>query len=263
MCRGRSTDVNQYFVWLEVVGRYHGMQGGFLVRALLLFTALVATASARAETSEAQDGNRIYDAVVGLTRGRLIRVRVATAEARGEPADGLASFVVDGGAAPLLVSYDLRRDQIVAVALLGDDARVVVEPTAIAHPQPVELPVAHSFLLKPVHFTYGEAALSVEAVSQLDQAGLPKIVEARGAHYVVRGHSDRLESAQYKQRLSEQRAEAVRDYLVAKGAAPEDIRLVSFGALMAMTACAQRDTAVLIKCLAPDRRVTVEVIPSP
>lgn len=269
-----------------------------MVRLFLMF-ALVATASARAETSDAQarvyvwsalmtgaaqsivspevalapslreklalpegaDRNRIYDAVVGLTRGRLIRVRVATAEEHGEPAEGLASFVVEGGAAPLLVTYDLRRDQIAGIALGGAP---VVEPappvvTVIAHPEVAEMPVANSFLLKPVYFTYGEAALSVEAVSQLDQSGLPKIAEARGAHYVVRGHSDRLESAQYQQRLSEERAEAVRDYLVAKGAALEDIRLVGFGALVAMTACAQRDKAVLIKCLAPDRRVTIEV----
>ena len=141
---------------------------------------------------------------------------------------------------------------IPAIVLAGAPAAVPIEPAP-------RMPPTHSFLLKPVYFAYGEAALSVEAVTQLDQAGLPKIVEARSAHYVVRGHSDRLESAQYKQRLSEERAEAVRDYLVAKGVAPENIRLVGFGAAVAMTACAQRDTAVLIKCLAPDRRVTIEV----
>jgi len=53
----------------------------------------------------------------------------------------------------------------------------------------------------------------------------------------------------------------VRDYLVAKGAAPDNIQVVGFGASVAMTACAQRDTAVLIKCLAPDRCVTIEVQP--
>ena len=230
---------------------------------------------------EDADRNRIYDALVGLTRGRLIRVREATADeaaALGALRDGHAVFVVEGAAAPLLLAYDLQSDQLPAIALLAPQeperaaqviappARVVTVAVVERERQRDEMPPGFPltpFLVKPLYFAHGDAALSAEAERRLDEAGLPKIVEVRGVHYVVRGHSDRLESAQFHQRLSEQRAEAVRDYLVARGAAAENIRLLGLGSAISLTACSQRDAAVLISCLGADRRVTVEIIPRP
>jgi outer membrane protein OmpA-like peptidoglycan-associated protein len=121
-------------------------------------------------------------------------------------------------------------------------------------------PPAHAFLLPPLYFGPGEATLSEEARAQLTE-GLRKSGDVREVRFVVRGHSDRVESAKYKQTLSTARAEVVRDYLVGLGAAADDIRVMSFGSSVSMTACAQRDAAVLVSCLAPDRRVTVEIQP--
>lgn len=118
----------------------------------------------------------------------------------------------------------------------------------------------NSFLLKPLYFAHGDATLNAEALARLTE-GLQKMVEVRGVRYVVRGHSDRVESAKYKEQLSQARAEAVRDYLLAHGAAADDIRVMSFGSSVSMTACAQRDVAILVSCLGPDRRVTVEIQP--
>src|SRR2546428_812053 len=107
------------------------------------------------------------------------------------------------------------------------------------------------------------ATLSGQAKASLYSEGLPKIAAVPAVRYVVRGHSDRLESPDYNWRLSERRAEGVRDYLIAQGVPAENIELRAFGHLMSLTSCAQADRGVLIACLAPDRSVTVQVLPPP
>lgn len=219
----------------------------------------------------------VYEAIHAQMRGRLIRVRPATAqeaEALAGHQGSSAVFAIEGGGVPLLMAYDLERDQIAVVGMLGaawieaaPEAAPAPAPVAVLRePREVEAPKnlpATPFLLKPVFFRYRDAALNEEAVARFEDAGLPKFALVEGLQFVVRGHSDRLEAEEYKQRLSEQRAESVRDYLAGQGVAAENIRLHGFGASVSMTACAQRERTVLISCLAPDRRVTVEVISAP
>jgi len=208
--------------------------------------------------------DKVYEALVGFTRGRLIRVRPATSEETAPLAERAGDhpvFVVEGAASPLLVAYDLRSDQLALVAFAGAPWSEP-EPQAEA-PQP-SLPMdlgQSSFLLKPIYFRYRDATLTEEAIARLNDAGLRKLTALTDVRYVIRGHSDRLEAEEHKQRLSQQRAEAVRDYLAAKGVAAQNISLFGFGASISLTACAQRDRAVLIFCLEGDRRVTVEVVP--
>lgn len=76
----------------------------------------------------------------------------------------------------------------------------------------------------------------------------------------ITGHADRLGSAKYNQKLSEQRANAVRDYLVAKGIAPQRLKAYGKGESMPVVTCNDRQRAALIKCLEPNRRVEVEQI---
>lgn len=237
---------------------------------------------------EAAERAEVYEAIHGLMRGRLVRVRPATAAEVAPLAERQGAhpvFAVEGGGAPLLVAYDLQRDQVSLLALLGSpwtaaapEPAPAPPPTPIVQPEPIktvrvderraspEMPRGHPsppFLLKPVFFAYRDASLNEEAVARFEDAGLPKIALTDGVQFVVRGHSDRLEADEYKQKLSEQRAEAVRDYLAGHGVPAENIRLHGFGASVSMTACAQRERTVLISCLAPDRRVTVEVISAP
>lgn len=85
-------------------------------------------------------------------------------------------------------------------------------------------------------------------------------VYARIDRITLIGHTDRLGSAAYNQRLSEQRAETVKAYLQAQGVAAE-IRTVGRGATEQPVQCGTetKTTQVLIDCLQPNRRVTVEV----
>ena len=76
------------------------------------------------------------------------------------------------------------------------------------------------------------------------------------------GHTDRLGSAQYNQKLSLKRAESVKQYLVAKGIAPNRIYAEGKGKAQPITKpadCRMTNRKALITCLQADRRVDVEV----
>ncbi len=80
----------------------------------------------------------------------------------------------------------------------------------------------------------------------------------------VEGHTDRLGTVEYNQRLSEERAQAVKDYLVGTGkvdASKIVAKGVSESAPTTQSAdCkGKKETAKLIDCLQADRRVEIEV----
>ena len=75
------------------------------------------------------------------------------------------------------------------------------------------------------------------------------------------GHTDRIGTDAYNQKLSERRADAVRDYLVSKGVPKAKIEALGLGEKQPVTgtSCNQKNQKELIACLQPDRRVEVEV----
>ncbi|MBC7919258.1 MAG: OmpA family protein [Rhodoferax sp.] len=81
---------------------------------------------------------------------------------------------------------------------------------------------------------------------------------------VVTGHSDRIGSSAYNQKLSERRANAVRNYLVDKAGIPASkISAQGVGESAPVTKTedckGNAKTKALIQCLQPDRRVDLEV----
>ncbi|MPN01133.1 Outer membrane protein A [bioreactor metagenome] len=78
------------------------------------------------------------------------------------------------------------------------------------------------------------------------------------------GHTDRIGSDSYNQKLSEKRAAAVKEYLVAKGIEANRVYTEGKGETQPVTGdkCGKSDkkSKSLIDCLQPDRRVDIEVI---
>ncbi|WP_251979165.1 type VI secretion system membrane subunit TssM [Salinicola avicenniae] len=77
---------------------------------------------------------------------------------------------------------------------------------------------------------------------------------------LITGHADQIGNAQANQRLSLQRAMTIRQYLVGKGVPAGLIEAKGAGSERPLVTC-ERDQprAALIECLAPNRRVEIEV----
>jgi OOP family OmpA-OmpF porin len=114
-------------------------------------------------------------------------------------------------------------------------------------------------------FEFNKAILTNEAKAKLDAEVLGKLKEVGEVRFInVNGHADRLGSAQYNQQLSEKRADAVRAYLVSKGVDSAKVETFGFGKTAPVKSCPdQKDRRSLIECLAPNRRVVVEIQGAP
>jgi OOP family OmpA-OmpF porin len=114
-------------------------------------------------------------------------------------------------------------------------------------------------------FEFNKATLTADARAKLDAEVIGKLKELADIRYVnVNGHADRLGTPQYNQRLSEKRADAVRAYLVSKGADAAKVEVFGFGKTLPVKSCPDESKrAALIECLAPNRRVVVEVQGTP
>jgi len=112
-------------------------------------------------------------------------------------------------------------------------------------------------------FVFDRADVQPEGKAALDRFA----AETRGTQFdviTVEGHTDRLGSPAYNQKLSTQRAEAVKSYLVSSGGFDAaKINAVGKGESTPVTQAADckgnSPTPKLIACLQPDRRVEIEV----
>jgi OmpA-OmpF porin, OOP family len=104
------------------------------------------------------------------------------------------------------------------------------------------------------------ADLLPEGRRKLDALASDIKANARAVEAVrVTGHTDRLGSTSYNQMLSLARAETVRDYLVQAGVPAQRVQVQGRGESEPKVQCGPASRAALIDCLAPNRRVEIEV----
>lgn len=111
-------------------------------------------------------------------------------------------------------------------------------------------------------FDFDKAVLKADGQAVLDREIVSRIKEVQKLELVlVTGHTDRLGSQQYNQKLSERRATAVANYLASKGVAKDKIETLGMGKTQPVpgVVCEQKNRKELIACLQPHRRVEVEV----
>jgi len=142
-------------------------------------------------------------------------------------------------------------------------AAVAAEPAPAPAPEPTPAP--------PPEPKFEKVTLSASELFDFDSAKLksdqPKLDDVANVlnhrsdvdNVQVTGYTDRIGATKYNQKLSERRAEAVKDYLVSKGIAADRITAVGKGKADPVVTCdGIKKRKELIECLAPNRRVEVE-----
>jgi OOP family OmpA-OmpF porin len=140
------------------------------------------------------------------------------------------------------------------------------EPLAAAAPAPVV--IEKISLNTDVLFPFNSAELLPGGQQKLDQLAQ----SAQGANVeqvVLTGHADRIGSEEYNQQLSEERAQAVADYLAQKGVDSGKLQVEGKGKSEPITGneCTKlgaesNKNQKLIACLQPDRRVDAALLGS-
>ena len=128
-------------------------------------------------------------------------------------------------------------------------------------PAPAPAPQVHKITLdSKVLFDFDKAVLKPEGKAAIDNQVVGKLSQVQKLEVVlVTGHTDRLGSDAYNQKLSQQRADAVGQYLASKGVDRAKIQTVGMGEKQPVVQCDQKNRKELIACLAPNRRVDVEL----
>lgn len=112
-------------------------------------------------------------------------------------------------------------------------------------------------------FDFDKAVLRPEGKAKLDDVA-SKASTLKIEAIIAVGHTDRIGTEKYNQKLSERRAAAVKDYLVNKGIDANRIYTEGKGESQPVTGaeCGKsvKKTKKLIECLQPDRRVNIEII---
>ena len=111
-------------------------------------------------------------------------------------------------------------------------------------------------------FDFNKAVLRPEGKAKLDEL-VSKAKAIKLEVILAVGHTDRIGGDAYNQKLSEKRAAAVKEYLVAKGIEANRVYTEGKGEKQPVTGdkCkGEKKSKALIDCLQPDRRVDIEVI---
>jgi OmpA-OmpF porin, OOP family len=146
-----------------------------------------------------------------------------------------------------------------------DGALVAQAPAPVAPPPPPPPAITSQKVTYQADtlFDFDKAVLKPAGKEKLDD--LASKIQALDLEVVVAtGYTDKIGSDRYNDRLSLRRAQAVKSYLVSKGVPANRVYTEGKGKRNpVVTNCNQKNRKALISCLAPNRRVEVEVVGTP
>lgn len=214
----------------------------------LILCISASVASTQASATEIQ-ANPKYSAYLQDNRGMIVRSQNDLCWRNGywTPADAVAGC--DGELVPP-IAKPTAPDIVPPIA-----AAPVTPPTA--PPRPCDFSIT---LNSDQTFAFNSGALRNAAKRRIDRDVLAKLATCAKVNLIViTGHADRLGSQTYNQKLSEKRANAVAAYLKNKGVTTP-VDTIGVGEKQAVKNCKNKlPRNKLIECLAPNRRVIIEV----
>ena len=148
-------------------------------------------------------------------------------------------------------------------------AVVQCEPAVVAAREAAKLAAVEVIMvkeLKPVRleadalFAFDSADLTDDGKARLNTVlGSLTATDLKDEKIRITGHTDEIGDDNYNIKLSQQRAAAVRDYLVSQGVVPGFIETSGVGEAEPVVSCEGNRGAALVECLAPNRRTEVEL----
>ena len=145
----------------------------------------------------------------------------------------------------------------------------VCEPKKAAAPAPAAAPKPAGekiTIAADALFDFDKATLRPEGKAKLDEL-VSKSKAIKLEVILVVGHTDRIGSDAYNQKLSERRSAAVKEYLVAKGIEANRVYTEGKGEKQPVTGDKCKNMGAesgknkkLVECLQPDRRADIEII---
>ena len=129
-------------------------------------------------------------------------------------------------------------------------------PPAVLVPVPRNVPFRVSM---DAFFDFDEATLRLEGKAALDQLA-DRLAVSQYDKLTIVGHADRIGPAAYNRKLSERRASAMRDYLIAQGIDAQRIEASGVGESEPVASCPGLRGKRLIACLQPDRSAQLTAV---
>jgi OOP family OmpA-OmpF porin len=159
---------------------------------------------------------------------------------------------------PPLPNTPCGPQQVAQIVAPAPVAQAAPAPAPVAAPEPV---IEKVTLNADTLFDFDKAILRPQGRDALD-AFVGKLRGVDLGTITAIGHTDRIGSSEYNQTLSDERAAAVKDYLVSKGIEASLVQAEGMGESQPVTKageCPSAKSSTVIECLQPDRRVEVEV----
>ena len=153
---------------------------------------------------------------------------------------------------------------------MADAKTPAAAPAAAPAPAPIVGPEKAAFvpitLQSETLFDFDKSIIHADGKRKLDDEVVGKMKQYPQVEVVlVTGHADRIGTDAYNQKLSQQRADAVKAYLTGQGVESGRIETDAKGESEPMVSCeevkgkATGKNKKLVECLQPNRRVMVEV----
>lgn len=138
--------------------------------------------------------------------------------------EGFAEVLVPIGKTYDLVYLSLGRRNVAAKVEVKNEPRLNLKLTMRYEREEIEKP----FILDDVQFTSGKAELAPESHARLDEL-VEYMTHKPSSRIEISGHTDNVGKKAVNKKLSQQRADAVRDYLIKKGISADRIKSVGYG----------------------------------
>jgi outer membrane protein OmpA-like peptidoglycan-associated protein len=113
---------------------------------------------------------------------------------------------------------------------------------------------------RTVYFDFNKSTLNATEKSKLDSVS-KIILDSKEVESVdIVGYADEIGKSSYNKKLSQKRAATVKAFLAARGLKTHNVRVEGLGEANSLTHCDKKMARkALIACLAPDRRVEIEL----